>query len=299
MKKIPRERQTEMKDRLKTGITHTSYGVYEYPEYITKISSHGYECVDFQSFVDIESDFFNLPLGEFESKLKNIRASYASHGLEISQAHSPWRYPPRDNDPEERVRWLAAMKKAIYGTHVLGCSRFVVHPLMPYLETAEGADEVWEMNLSFIGELADYAKAYGVTVCVENLPFPDYPLASVEAVCKLVDALNRDNLRVCLDTGHAAIFKGADIGSAVRIIGSRLEAVHIHDNMGKVDEHLIPGDGIIDWDGFALALWETGFNKVISLETSAKHRLHPECEWEQREMALASIAKDIATKAKG
>ncbi len=286
-----------MSNRLKTGITHTSYGVHGYPGAIAKISSHGYDCIDYQSFVNIETDFFRLPMDSFEAELLRQKELFTSHGLEVSQAHAPWR-APKDNDPDERVRWRAAMKKAIYGTSVLGCQRFVVHPLMPYLDTAEGAEEVWEMNLDFIGDLADCAKQYGITVCVENLPFPAYPLASVEAVCKLVDELDRDNLKVCLDTGHAAIFKGSDVGSAVRIIGKRLEALHIHDNMGKEDQHLIPGDGIIDWDGFSEALREIGYDKVVSLETSAKCHLYPESEWEARELALAEIARNIARAAK-
>ena len=67
--------------------------------------------------------------------------------------------------------------------------------------------------------------------------------------------------------------------------------------MGKEDEHLIPGDGIIDWDSFAKALTEIGFDKVISLETSAKHSLHPKSEWDDRERSLAGFAKELARKA--
>ncbi len=282
--------------RLKTGITNTSYGVYGFEGAIAKISSHGYDCIDYQGFVNIETDFFNLPLDEFKEVLLKEKALFTSHSLSVSQAHAPWRHPVQDATPEGRAMWCEAMKKAIYGTHVLGCHRFVVHPLMPYFDTDKNPDEVWELNLWFIGELADYAKEYDVTVCVENLPFPKYPLTTVEQVCKLVDALQRENLKVCLDTGHAAIFFGKDVSDAVRFIGNRLEAVHIHDNMGKEDEHLIPGDGIIDWNGFAEALREIGFDKVISLETSAKHSLYPEDVWNNRELMLANIAKDIAKK---
>ena len=285
-----------MGERLKIGITNTSYGVYGFEGAIEKIGAQGYDCVDYQGFVDIESDFFKLPDEEFFAELLRQKAVITSHGLVVSQAHAPWR-TPRDNDPEERVRWLAAMKRSIHGTSVLGATRFIVHPLMPYMDTAEGAEEVWAMNEVFIAELADFAKQYGVNVCVENLPFPVYPLASVEAVCELVDKLERENLKVCLDTGHASIFFGSDIAPAVRYIGKRLEAVHVHDNMGKEDEHLIPGDGIINWDSFAAALKEIDFGKVVSLETSPKHTKHPKEEWEAREMALVAIAEDIARKA--
>ena len=188
------------------------------------------------------------------------------------------------------------MKKAIRGTHALGCHRFVVHPLMPYMDTSEHPEEVWAMNESFLCELADYAKAYDVTVCLENMPFPAFPISTPEDCVRMVDSLGRENLKICLDTGHAAIFEQADVAKAVRTVGHRLEALHIHDNMGKLDEHLYPGSGIIDWDKFALALKEIGFNKVISLETCPKDGRYPIEEWEEREIQLAEIAKSIARK---
>lgn len=285
-----------MAQELKIGITNSSYGVYGFEDGIRKISSHGYDCIDYQGFINIETEFFGLPLGEFEKTLLEHRALIESVGLSVSQTHAPWRYPSQDATPEGRAMWLEAMKKAIYGTHVLGCPRFVVHPLMPYFDRGDHPEEVWALNEEFFATLADYAKEYGVTVCVENLPFPEYPLTTVEQVCEIVDKLKRDNLKVCLDTGHAAIFFGSRVGDAVRDIGNRLEAVHIHDNMGREDEHLIPGDGIVDWEDFAVALREIGYDKVVSLETSAKHKLHPEYEWEERETALAEIAKRIAMK---
>ena len=286
-----------MQKRLLTGITNTSYGVYGFEGALAKIGSQGYDCIDYQGFVDVETDFFKLPIDEFEKELLAQKALITSHGLVVSQAHAPWRYPVQDATPEGRAFWCEAMKKSIFGTHVLGAHRFIVHPLMPYFDRADHPEEVLSLNEAFFAELADYAKQYDVNVCVENLPFPLYPLTTVEQVCAIVDKLDRENLKVCLDTGHAAIFFGKSIGDAVRYIGQRLEAVHIHDNMGKEDEHLIPGDGIIDWDGFAAALKDIGFSGVISLETSPKHTLNPECEWNEREENLYKIARTLADKA--
>ena len=283
-------------DRLRIGITNSSYGVYSFDEAIKRIGEQGYDCIDYQGFVDIESDFFKLPEDEFLAEVLRQKSQIHAHGMEISQVHAPWR-TPKDGDPEERRRWLLAMKKAIRGARAMECHRFVVHPLFPYMDTPDHPEEVWAMNEEFIGTLADYAKDYGVTVCLENMPFPDFPIATVEHCMEMLDRLNRDNLKICIDTGHAAIFKGSDVASAVRLAGERLEAVHIHDNMGDKDEHLIPGDGIINWDDLAAALKEVGFNKVISLETSPKHTQHPKEEWEAREINLVNIAKDLATKA--
>ena len=282
--------------RLHIGIKSNAYHGYGFAESLAKIKEHGYDYIDYQNFVNIESDFFKLPEDEFIAEILEQKAAFSSHGLRISQAHAPWR-SPKDNDPEERKRWILAMKKAIRGTHALDCRRFVVHPLMPYMDTAEHPDEVWAMNEQFLAELADYAKDYNVTVCFENMPFTVFPISTPEHCVKMVDKLGRDNLKICLDTGHAAIFEGKDVANAVRTIGHRLEALHIHDNMGENDEHLYPGYGIIDWDEFALALREVGFNKVISLETCPRDGKFPKEEWTERDRELSEIAKRIAEKA--
>lgn len=284
------------KNRLDIGITNTSYGSHPYTEALDKISAHGYGFIDFQGFVNIESQSFRLDIPEFTEWLLGYRRDASMRGVGIWQAHAPWRYPARDASAEERILWIEAMKKAIYGAHVLGCMLFVVHPLMPYMDSSEGKDEVISLNRVFFSELLDTAKEFDITVCIENLPFTEYPLSTVEAVCRFVDEMERDNFKVCLDTGHAAIFS-PDVASAVRYIGTRLAALHIHDNMGDTDAHLQPGDGIIDWDAFAEALREIGFSGVISLETSAKCHFYPECEWEERERHLADIAREIAAKA--
>lgn len=285
-----------MKIRLHIGIKSNAYHGYSFDESLAKMQEHGYEYIDYQDFVNIESDFFKLPEEEFIAEILSQKAAFSSHGLTVSQAHAPWR-APKDNDPEERKRWLLAMKKAIRGTHALGCHCFVVHPLMPYMDTAENPDEVWAMNEEFLAELADYAKDYRVTVCFENMPFPVFPIATPEDCVAMVDKLGRENLKICLDTGHAAIFDGKDVAHAVRTIGHRLEALHIHDNMGEKDEHLYPGYGIIDWDEFAIALRDIGFTKVISLETCPKDGKFPKEEWSERELELSEIAKRIAEKA--
>ena len=283
--------------KLEIGITNTSFGVYGPVGRYEAIARCGYDCIDFQEFANVYTDFFRLDDEEFLETLRREREVIESHGLRVHQAHAPWVWgETRDHTEEERALWMIAMKKAVRGSSALGARIFVAHPLLPYDNTDKNPEEVFALNESFFAELADYAKEYGVTVCIENLPFKKHPLSSVERVCDLVDKLGRDNVGVCLDTGHAAIFD-TDVSAAVRYIGGRLSALHIHDNMGDEDSHLIPGDGVIDWLAFAGALREVGYRGVISLETSPKHGKYPEDMWREREELLTKIALDIATNA--
>ena len=52
----------------------------------------------------------------------------------------------------------------------------------------------------------------------------------------------------------------------MRALGSRLKVLHVHDNDGVSDRHAIPFSGVTDWEDFAVALKEVGFNGVLSLE---------------------------------
>lgn len=285
-----------MSDRLKIGITNTSYGAYGFSESFEKISEDGYECIDYQQLADISTEFFNSEKGEFEAVLKEHRALIESHGMRVTQAHGPWPFPENHGDGEGYERLVEASRRAVYGAHVLGSPRLVVHPLTPFGWGGDNPEEVYAINEKFLRDLADYAAPLGVCICLENLPFAEYPLGSVEAVCDMVDRIAMPNLKVCLDTGHAVIFN-KDVASQVKYIGSRLEALHIHDNMGESDEHLIPGDGIILWDEFSDALREIGYKNVISLETGPKLGDFPKSRWEERRRLLFDIAKGIAERA--
>ena len=63
------------------------------------------------------------------------------------------------------------------------------------------------------------------------MPFPKLPLAHVSQIIDFVDSLGRENLKVCLDTGHANVC-GTKIEESIRALGDRLAVFHIHDNDG-------------------------------------------------------------------
>ena len=46
--------------------------------------------------------------------------------------------------------------------------------------------------------------------------------------------------------------------------------MHVHDNLGKNDDHMVPFSGVIDWKDYRKALDEIGFDGVFSLEAGWK-----------------------------
>lgn len=59
-----------------------------------------------------------------------------------------------------------------------------------------------------------------------------------------------------------------DPAAALRTAASHLISLHIHDNSGVADEHLLPGRGVIDWRQVLAALREVRYDSVFMYELS-------------------------------
>ena len=176
----------------------------------------------------------------------------------------------------------------------MGAPNFVIHCIMPFGENNPAhKEELWQMNLDHFTPLCDLAGELGVTVCFENLPFTSLPLSRWNETLEFVRLMNHPAMKMCLDTGHAAVY-GDSPAAAVRAIGKEyLAALHVHDNDGHGDLHWRPGEGVIDWVDFTKALHEIGFEGCVSLETSVKHEGDPAL-WDAKERELFAKVKAMA-----
>ena len=257
---------------MKVGIVSTAYLLrYGTKEGAKKMKLHGYDALDFQGFVNTETDFFKLEETAFENALKKKRRIVEEEGLFFSQAHAPWRFPPRDLTDEDREERLCVMKKAIRGTAILGAKHFVVHPFMPYGLGGENPEKVWEINTDLFKKICAYAKDFGVVVCLENMPFLHLPISSVESCIEFIKTLGEDNLKMCYDVGHDLLWGNKPYESVAKM-GDLLVCMHAHDNDGTTDAHQPIHKGICDWEKYAKALIENDYQGVFSLEIHVSDR---------------------------
>jgi hypothetical protein len=73
-----------------------------------------------------------------------------------------------------------------------------------------------------------------------------------------------------LDTGHSLIY-ASNPGEFIAVLGDRLGHLHLHDNHGGDseryhDEHLPPGEGVVDWRQLANGLRATGYSGTATFE---------------------------------
>ena len=69
-----------------------------------------------------------------------------------------------------------------------------------------------------------------------------------------------------LDVGHVPVTETVTPADAIRDLAPRLGGVQLDDSAGGVHEHLLPGDGELDFGAIGAALREVGFDGLACLE---------------------------------
>lgn len=283
---------------MKIGIESAAY----FPRYGTvaglrRMAAQGFKTVDYQGFVYTDNVLFAKDDAGFEKELLQLKKDCADAGIEIFQSHGPWRWPPRDFSEEDRAERFEKMARSIRGNAILGCRYFVIHPIMPFGDNQNpDPDTFYKMNFEFMNRLCDVADQCGVTVCLENMPMPALTLATPAQILAFVKDVNRENFKVCLDTGHCTVC-GVDPADAVRLTGKEyLKVLHVHDNNGHSDLHWLPGFGVINWKEFGKALRDIDYDGSFSLETCVPGNVPAESR-ESLEKGLFNIANAIAGNA--
>lgn len=143
----------------------------------------------------------------------------------------------------------------------LGCGDVIVHPVGP----GDTQDDAFRPDMlgASAERLAALAEAAGIRFLIENMPPPMFG-HDAALLRQIVDEVGSPHLGLAYDAGHAHV-----ANRPVRIIremGPRLWGVHLHDNAGEEDDHLLPGMGTMPFEAVARALAEVGFAGTFMLE---------------------------------
>ena len=104
-----------------------------------------------------------------------------------------------------------------------------------------------------------------ICICIENA---GEWFRSIDTLNYLLDRLDDDCFGICLDTGHLNLSSdNNDQRNFILKAGKRLKALHIADNEGKADQHLMPfGKGRINFEEVVSALREIDYEGLFNLE---------------------------------
>ncbi len=114
-----------------------------------------------------------------------------------------------------------------------------------------------------LDELYPLARAAGVALWLENMPFAFLPRA--DDVIGFLDRYGNDELGIVYDVANA-VFIGEDPGAGLRRVASRLRLVHLSDTGRFVYRHDPIGDGIVPFAAVRATLSEIGHTRAPILE---------------------------------
>lgn len=124
------------------------------------------------------------------------------------------------------------------------------------------------------------------------MPMLGFSLAKPASILNVVEFINDEHFKICLDTGHVSVFSDLSLSDEVRRLGDKIQVLHVHDNKFSRDLHMMPYSGDIDWNDFRKALKDIGFNGSFSLETMPPRKL-PTYIFEELSILYAKVAKEI------
>ena len=150
----------------------------------------------------------------------------------------------------------------------LGAKEIVLHLYPPFVSIERGTTsrESFYANVKkSFDELYPFCMENGVRICVENLF--DMPGEYVEELWNwLMETYPAEYIGFCFDSGHANMIWGDRMTEMLHKYRDRIFAVHLHDNFGAVDYHMIPGEGAIGWDDVMRELKESAYELPLILE---------------------------------
>lgn len=267
--------------KVKRGITteELSYQFKDEKKVIEAYAAIGFDALDYSY------DMYAYPgspyaLDSYLEYAKEIKKVADRNHIVFNQLHAPLYHhrvdiPMTETELKEEEFLKSMTLRSFEVANILGCKYIVMHPRkFKNYKTLEDHHKLREYNLNMFKEFIPYIKKYNIQIAIENMfvfddktHIPvDTSLRTAEEIVSYIDELGSEYFVACLDTGHANI-NGLNPCNMAKILGNRLKVLHIHDNFGQLDQHLICGLGTIDWNLFIKTLSDINFQGVFSLET--------------------------------
>lgn len=234
------------------------------------IAKAGFDAWDFSMFNMAQYDWVkgtvipsDHPLRgrDYLAFARKLRKIGEDNGIFCNQSHAPF--------PVCCKEIMSFQKRAIECTAEAGGKICVIHP-----DNNLSAEENAEMYLG----LLPFAKECGVKIATENMWDWDKAAdhasfsacSTAESFNAHLDAVNDDFFVACLDIGHAEMMRdGTTAPGMIKALGSRLQALHIHDNDRWHDSHQIPFSMDIDFEAVVKALKEINYKGEFTLEADS------------------------------
>lgn len=187
-------------------------------------------------------------------------------------------------DPPDRAQRVEFYRHAIrcaaeLGSDCVSLWSGVVHDQAP-------REEAMRRLVAGLQEVLDEAAGQGVVIGFE--PEPGMLIDSMAHYAELLQRIDRPNLMLTLDIGHLHCQQETPIADYIHAWAPRLVNVHMEDMRCGVHEHLMFGEGEIDFPPVFRALTEVAYQGGVYVELSRHSHDAPAAARRAMEFCLAS-----------
>lgn len=200
----------------------------------------------FDGVILLWADYFDADFKDFPEYADRV-------GLFVENTHAPYR--------GANTLWRDTPSGQSYTDGLVecveDCGRYGIPTMVMHL--ANGRLEVGDITVGIerMRRIVARAEDLGVNVAVENTECPQF-------VAYVLGHISSPRLGFCYDSGHQNCYTPkCDL---LGLYGDRLTALHLHDNDGSEDRHLLPFEGTVDWTKLSSKLNALGYGGCIALE---------------------------------
>ena len=213
---------------------------------------------------------------------------YQSVHAPFSKAAQMWK--PREEAQEAIDELLACLETCA----AVNVPIMVVHTFIGFDDHDPTACGVENYRI-----VAERANELGVKIAFENTEGEEY------LDCLLEELKDLPNVGFCWDTGHELCYnRSRDMTASY---GDRLLCTHLNDNLGITDPehifwtddlHLLPFDGITDWQSVADRLNRSGFTAPLTFELTRTSKPNRHENDKYAAMPIEEYLKEVLARAK-
>jgi len=275
---------------MKFSLSTFVYFRFPLAESIRRTAALGYEAVEIwggrpHAFCDDMDD----------ARVSDTKKLIVDCGMEISNfIPAQFRYPVNIaiHDDAIRQRSVDYLKKSIDVACALGspfasvCPGFSIYPQI--------SSQAWDTLRKSLAQLADFAKDMPLTVLLEPAHRMESDLVlTVADGIKMVRELD-GRIGLLPDIGHLQVNR-----EPLQDVVDRLAGIpchwHIDDNRGSSDDHLVPGEGNIDYRGFLHDLVSSEYAGSLAVELGYPYIADPDTAAQQSIQHLRALMEEIPT----
>ncbi|MDW7659017.1 MAG: sugar phosphate isomerase/epimerase family protein [Bacillota bacterium] len=253
-----------------------AYGDGSTASHVRLFASTGFKYLDYSFYKIIYPGSPFLSSGDgWKNEILASQEAAAALGLVFVQAHAPdgEHFVPG----ETRDALILATKRSIEACAMLGIPSTVIHAAQ-HPDPNASPSEFIDVNLRFYETLYDTAEQQGVNILIENSceqNAPRYYLRTGREMKEFLAHANHPLMHACWDTGHAHM-RHMDQYQSIIDLGKDLYGVHIQDNYGDRDSHVMPFMGDCNFDQVLQGLIDIDYAGAFTLECGSGIRFRNE-----------------------